>query len=194
MLARGVGLLDLGDLVDMSDGDGRGDYVAGAAAAGFDAGGLLEEPGDGGRLDNELEGIVLVGGDGDGHGCVGLVLLGARIEVLAEGHQVEPVLPEGGADGRGGAGAAGWHREADGGGNGPPGYHILQRRHSQRIEEFHRDLRRDGRKMLNDRRRLPPLKAAKSKTLTLSLTWETRCCRIVGRPGSARAAPDRSVL
>ena len=68
--------------------------MARAGAAGLYAGGFLEVPADRGGLDGELKGVVLEGRDGDGHRCVGLVLLGASVEVFAEGHQVQSILPQ----------------------------------------------------------------------------------------------------
>lgn len=129
MLARDVGLLDLGDLVDVAEGEGGRNYVTGTLATKLETGSLLEEPGNWGRFDDELEGVVLVGGNGDGHGGVGLVLLGARVEVFAEGHQVESVLSQSRADGRCRASATARHDEADGSGDRATGNHILDRRH-----------------------------------------------------------------
>ena len=86
VLTIGIGLLNLGNLVNMSDGQSGGDQVARPAASGLDTRCLLQVPGDGWRLDSELKGVVFEGGDSDRHGGVGLVLLGSGVEVLAEGH------------------------------------------------------------------------------------------------------------
>lgn len=66
----------------------------------LDAGGLLEEVGDGRRLDDESERPVLERGDHDGHGHERLVRRGAVVELLAELHDVEAALAEGAAHGR----------------------------------------------------------------------------------------------
>lgn len=87
-LAKRVRLLHLGNLEDMADRDRGGDNVAGAAAAGFDPGGLLDEPGHRRRLHGELKGVVLEGGDGHGHWSLRLVLLRSGVEILAESHQI----------------------------------------------------------------------------------------------------------
>lgn len=71
---------------------------------------LLEVPRDRRRPDGELEGVVLEGRDDDGHGGVGLVLLGPGVEILAEGHQIEPVLTQGGPHRRCRPSSPGWNR------------------------------------------------------------------------------------
>lgn len=121
VLAIGVGLLDLGDLVDVLKRDGGGHLVARPATAGLDPSGLLEVPCYGGGLDCELEGVVLEGCDGHGHGRVGLVLLGSCVEVLAERHQVQPILPQRRSHRWCGARPAGRDCEPDRRRNGPPG-------------------------------------------------------------------------
>lgn len=86
VLAIRVGLLDLGDLVNVLQRQSAHRNVSRPAAAGLDPGGLLQVPGDGRRLDGELEGVILEGRDGHRHGSVWLVLLRPSVEVLAEGH------------------------------------------------------------------------------------------------------------
>lgn len=133
VLAIRVRLFHLGNLVDMLESYGRGDLVARSAAAGLDPGCLLDVPGDRGGLHDELEGVVLKSGDGNGHGCVGLVLLCAGIKVLAEGHQVQPVLSQSRSHRWCWASSSGWDRETDRRGHGPPGKDLFQRRHALNV-------------------------------------------------------------
>ena len=97
VLSEGVSLLDLGDLEDMFHGNLTDKLVARLATGELETCGFLEEVRDGGGLDSELEAVVFVGGDDDGHGDIRFDVLCAGIEVLAEGHDVEAVLPQGGA-------------------------------------------------------------------------------------------------
>lgn len=130
VLAIRVRLFNLGNLVDMLKSYGGGHLVARSAATGLDPGGLLDVPGDRGGLHDELEGIVLEGGDGNGHGCVGLVLLRTGIKVLAEGHQVQPVLSQSRSHRWCWASPAGGDRETDRRGHRPPGEDLFQCRHA----------------------------------------------------------------
>lgn len=116
-----IRLLNLGNLVNMFDGQRGGDHVTWTAATRLDAGSLLQVPRNGGRLHNELEGVVFEGSYGDGHGGVGLVLLGSSVEVLAEGHQIEPVLTQGWTHWRSWSCSSGRHSQPDGGCHRPPG-------------------------------------------------------------------------
>ena len=94
--------------------------MAWAAAPRLDPGGFLQVPSDRRRLDGELEGVVLKSRDGDGHGCVRLVLLSSGIEILAEGHQIQPVLTKRRAHRWRWPSSAGRDSEPDGGGDGSP--------------------------------------------------------------------------
>lgn len=121
VLAIRIGLLDFSDLVNVLEGERGGDHVAWAAAPGVDPGGFLQVPSDRRRLDGELEGVVLESRNGDGHGCVGLVLLGPGIEIFAERHKIQPILTERRTHRRRWAGSAGRHSEPDGGRDRSPG-------------------------------------------------------------------------
>src|SRR5699024_6193678 len=76
------------------------------AGAGLDAAGLLDEHGGGRGLGDEGEGAV--GVDGDDHGDdQAHVVLGALVEFLGKGGDVDAVLAQSGADGRSGSRLAG---------------------------------------------------------------------------------------
>ena len=92
--------------------------MARAAAPRLDPGGFLQVPCDRRRLYGELKGIVLESRNGDGHGCVRLVLLSPGIEILAESHQIQPVLTQRRTHRWRRASSASRYGEPDGGGDG----------------------------------------------------------------------------
>src|SRR3954451_18347730 len=92
--------LALGDLPDLGLGDPRDLVAVRLAGALLDPRGLLDEHGGRRRLRDERERPVLVDRDHDGDRRAHLVL-GLRVERLAELHDVDAVLAEGRADGRG---------------------------------------------------------------------------------------------
>ena len=116
-----VVLLHLCDLVHVLQRQRRRRHVTGAPAAGFYSGGLLQVPRHRRRFHGELERVVLERRYRHRHGRVGFVLLGARVEVLAERHQVQTVLTQGGTHRRCRAGAAGGDSELDGRRHGAAG-------------------------------------------------------------------------
>src|SRR3954454_3878052 len=94
-----VGKLALGDLAHLRLRD-PGDLLAvRLAGALLDPGGLLDEHRGRRRLGDERERAVLVDRDHDGDRGAGLIL-GLRVERLAELHDVDAVLAQGRADGR----------------------------------------------------------------------------------------------
>ncbi|KAJ4837922.1 hypothetical protein Tsubulata_022512 [Turnera subulata] len=107
--------------MDMLQGHRRRLHVPRPGAAELDPGGFLEVPRHGRRLDDELEGVVLERRYRDAHGRLRLVLLGAGVEVLAEGHEVDLVLPQRGAQWRSCAGPACGDGQADCRAHRPPG-------------------------------------------------------------------------
>src|SRR3954468_14002157 len=94
-----VGELALGDLADLRLGDPRHLLAVRLARALLDAGGLLDQDRGRRRLRDERERAVLVDRDHDGDRGAGLIL-GLRVERLAELHDVDAVLAQGRADGR----------------------------------------------------------------------------------------------
>src|SRR3954449_13179444 len=94
-----VGKLALGDLAHLRLRDLRDLVAVRLARALLDAGGLLDEHRGRRRLGDERERAVLVDRDHDGDRGAGLIL-GLRVERLAELHDVDAVLAQGRADGR----------------------------------------------------------------------------------------------
>src|SRR5919199_5533509 len=94
-----VGELALGDLAQLRLADPRDLLAMRLARALVDPGGLLDEHGGRRRLRDEGERAVLVHRDHDRDDGAGLVL-GLRVERLAELHDVDAVLAEGRADRR----------------------------------------------------------------------------------------------
>src|SRR3954451_15052339 len=94
-----IGELALGDLANLRLGDPRHLLAVRLARALLDAGGLLDEHRGRRRLRDEGERAVLVDRDHDRDRRPGLVL-GLRVERLAELHDVDAVLAQGGADRR----------------------------------------------------------------------------------------------
>jgi len=87
--------------------------VTGAAAAGLHPSSLLQVPRHRRRLHGELERVVLVRRYRHGHGSFRLELLRTRVEVLAERHQVQPVLTQRRPHWRRRPSPAGGNREPD---------------------------------------------------------------------------------
>src|SRR3954452_17756355 len=94
-----IGELALGDLAHLLLRQPRDLLAMRLAGALLDAGGLLDEHRGRRRLRDERERAVLVDRDHNGNRGAGLIL-GLRVERLAELHDVDAVLAQGGADGR----------------------------------------------------------------------------------------------
>src|SRR3954451_25369828 len=103
-----VGELALGDLAHLGHRDPRDLLAVRLPGALLDAGGLLDEHRGRRRLRDERERAVPVDRDHDGDRGAGLIL-GLRVERLAELHDVDAVLAQGRADGR-----RGWRLAAGG--------------------------------------------------------------------------------
>lgn len=88
-------LLDLGDLVDVLDGDGRVEEVSRHRRELLLPGGLLQEPAGLGWLYDELEGAVGEGSEFDLEGYVASDVRGYLIELLAELHHVDSQRTQG---------------------------------------------------------------------------------------------------
>src|SRR6266498_771728 len=100
------------DLQDLFPGDFPDFFLVGGLGPGSDAGGLFEQDRGGRRLGDEGEGFVLEHGDDDGNDHAGLAL-GGGVEFLAESHDVDPLLTEGGADRRGRVGLSAGNLQFD---------------------------------------------------------------------------------
>src|SRR3954449_10831066 len=107
-----VGELALGDLAHLVLRETRDLVAVRLARALLDPRRLLDEHGGRRRLRDERERAVLVDRDHDGDRRAGLVL-GLRVERLAELHDVDAVLAEGGADRRRRRGLGGHGLELD---------------------------------------------------------------------------------
>ncbi len=92
VLAIRIRLLDLGDLVNVLGRHGARDLVARVPTPGLQARCFLQKVGCGRGFHHEIEGVVLVGRHHDRHGHVRFDMLRPRVEVLAERHEVEPML------------------------------------------------------------------------------------------------------
>lgn len=87
-----IRLLHFRYLVNMFQRHRRRRHVPGSAATRLNTRRLFQVPSNRRRLDGELERVVFESRNRDGHRRLWLVLLRAGIEVLAECHQIEPVL------------------------------------------------------------------------------------------------------
>src|SRR5690606_844868 len=113
-IGRGqVGLLRLGDVLELGAGDLAHLLGVRALGAGGDAGGLLQQHRGRRALGHEGEGAVRVRGDDHGGRQTRLELGGRRVERLAELHDVQAALAQRGADRRRGVGLPGLHLQLD---------------------------------------------------------------------------------
>src|SRR5690606_24358554 len=108
-----VGFLRLGDVLEMLAGDLAHLFGVGALGAGLDARRLHQRHRRGRPLGDEGEGAVRVRGDDHRGRQAGLELLRGGVERLAELHDVQAALAEGGAHGRRRIGLSGLDLQLD---------------------------------------------------------------------------------
>src|ERR1051326_3124419 len=103
LFGGGIEVLHFGfdDLEDLFASNLADLFFVGFFGTNRDSGSLLEQNRSGRGFSNETERLVLKDSDNDRDNHAGLVF-GPGVEFLAERHDVDAVLTEGGADGRGG--------------------------------------------------------------------------------------------
>src|SRR6185436_17636450 len=108
-----IGLLLLGDLLDLRPGEPADLVAVRLGATLLDLGGFPYQHRGRWRLDDEGETLVRVGGDHYRQRQAGLHTLGLGVEGLAEFHDVQTALAQCGADRRAGVCLAGRHLQLD---------------------------------------------------------------------------------
>src|SRR5687768_11338265 len=110
---RQIGFFRLGDVLELLAGDLAHLFGVWALGAGLDAHRLLQQDGRRGRLGDEGEGTVRIGGNDDRNRQTRFQLLRGGIERLAEFHDVQAALTQRGTDRRRGVGLTSLHLQLD---------------------------------------------------------------------------------